>query len=88
MTASERRAFIGRLDADNKLTRAPKVSPEASEDARIQEMLNNWQKVIANVSESNRSFALSIMKNRGKDGWWPSEAQIGRMKQLWREAME
>ncbi len=83
MTASERRAFIGCLDADNKLTKPIKRVP--NDELEMLTIIKDWQKVIANVSSDDRSFALSIMKARGRDGWWPSDAQAAKMKGLWLE---
>jgi hypothetical protein len=83
MTASERRAFIGRLDGENKLTAPMKRVP--NEELELLTIIQGWQKVIANVSSEDRNFALSIMKHRGKEGWWPSDKQAAKMKALWVE---
>ena len=60
-------------------------SAEALEDVRIARMIDQWQSVLSgDLSKDQRNFALSIMKKRGGDKWWPTQAQIGRMKQIWR----
>lgn len=83
MTASERRAFISRLDQDNKLTAPVRRVP--NDELEMLTIIQGWQTVLANVSKEDRSFALSIMKARTKEGWWPSKKQEHKMKALWVE---
>ena len=84
LSASERRDFINSLDDQNRIIpKAKRAKP--SEDLEILTMIRGWQQVIANVTPDDRSFALSIMKRRGNQDWWPSPAQIHKMKTLWAE---
>lgn len=85
MTLSERNAFISRLDDRNRLTHANPISSDQQADLDIIQMLKEWHLVIANVSADDKSFALSIMKKRGTEGWWPTERQTYRMGLLWKE---
>lgn len=85
MTLSERKAFIGRLDEDLRLVKAVAVSEGMQADIEMTKIIKGWPQVLANVPDEQRGFALSIMKKRGKDGWWPSDAQAEVMLRLWKE---
>ena len=85
MTASERRAFLARLDANNSLTPTKSMTQRESAELEVLTMLQGWQKVVANVTAADRGFALSIMKKRNNEGWWPSDAQLPKMRELWKE---
>lgn len=78
-----KQAFMSALDENLNLIGPIKQIP--SEDLEILTMIRGWQEVIANVTPDDRSFALSIMKKRGNQDWWPSKAQIHKMKTLWNE---
>lgn len=83
-----KRAFLDSLDDDmrfNKQVRATKIDAKLQEEARIWEMLMKWPEVLPSVGASDLGFAKSILKNRSKPLWWPSEAQAARMKALWAE---
>lgn len=80
-----RRNFIAMLDDNLSYAPARKISDKERQEADVMAMLSGWQQVIANVSADDRGFAMSIMKKRGSDHWWPSDAQITRMKKLWAE---
>lgn len=85
MTASERRAFIRRLDDDLKLIKRAAVPAGLLADIEMTEIIKGWPQVIANVGDDQRGFALSIMKKRSNPQWWPSEKQAEVMRRLWKE---
>lgn len=85
MTLSERKAFIGRLDDELRLVKPVAVSEGMQADMEMTKIIKGWPQVLANVPDEQRGFALSIMKKRGNEGWWPSDAQAEVMRRLWRE---
>ena len=83
LSPAHRRAFVEAIDENYKFNPALKRSQQEREEALVVEMIEGWPSVLPSVAVTEKSFALSIMKNRKNPNWWPSEKQIHVMKELW-----
>lgn len=85
LSPDHRARFLADLDDENRHRPIMKRDARLIEEALIAEMLTNWQQVLASVGPHDRGFAMSIMKTRSKANWWPTDAQIAKMKAIWAE---
>lgn len=85
---TSKRAFMDSLDENLRFDsriRKTKIDRREEEEALIAKILTSWPSVLPSVGKEDLGFAKSVMKNRGKKYWWPSDAQAARMKALWAE---
>lgn len=80
-----RRRFLDMLDDDLKYNPPKVISEKERLEIEMMQIIEGWPKVLSSVSANDRGFAMSIMKKRGQSGWWPSDAQMPRMRSMWAE---
>lgn len=85
MSPHHRARFVADLDDENRHRPMQRLTDKQREEALLVEIITKWPDVIGSVGSADRGFAMSIMKSRSKANWWPSDAQVSKMKTIWAE---